>query len=110
MKPDGVLQFALGTGSNFSIVTTNTSVLDQPQDWTHIAGVYTGGQIQIYRNGVREGQLTMDLIPLGNGGDLYIGRAWAGGSPQRHFTGMLTEVKFFSGALSENAIRSLYRS
>jgi len=109
LTPQGILQFALGTGSGFSIVTTAASVLNTSTLWQHVAGVYTGSEILIFLNGLREGRLTLDQVPLGNGGDLYVGRAWAGGNPQRHYTGLMDDVRFFSGALSENAVLSLYR-
>lgn len=108
MNGAGILQFAVGTGSTYSVVSTAASVISA--QWQQVTCVYTGSEIQIFLNGKLQSRLTTHLVPLGNGGDLYIGRAWAGNySDKRYFSGLMDEVKFFGTALSENTVLSLSR-
>jgi len=105
----GYLNFALGTGTNFLLVPTNSNVLDGK--FHHVAGVFDGTSIRIYLDGVLQ-----NVTPLGsatyvdNNRDLYIGAAWGGGSPQRGFNGLVDEVELFNRALSQAEIQALYNA
>lgn len=76
-------------------------------EWTHLAGTYDGATIKVYINGELDGETANDEGLFGS--DLP---AWIGGygpddefGSNRHFPGILDEVRFWDGALSQEEIQ-----
>lgn len=83
--PGGQAGFSYGIGGPtgdtiyFPFVATSNSVLDN--QWHHVAGVWTGTQLQIYEDGVLQDALNQTILPANNSRDVEIGRSWGGGTP-----------------------------
>src|ERR1039458_4050789 len=97
-----------GTAStnDFPIVVTANSVLDD--QWHHLAGTWTGTQLQIYEDGVLQGTLNQTYIPSNNSRDAEIGRSWGGGTPIRFFHGLIDEVTYYNRSLSSNEVTAIF--
>jgi hypothetical protein len=114
VSADGTVDFAYGIGGNngdpshFPYVSTTGSVLDNR--WRHLAGVWTGTQLQIYLDGMLQGALDQTVLPVNNQRDVEIGRSWGGGSPTRFFHGLIDEVTYYSIALSAAQVRAVYNA
>jgi hypothetical protein len=113
-NPGGTMAFFYGNGgpsgdpAYFPYVATTNSVLDD--QWHHLAGVWTGAQIQIYMDGLLHGSLAQSLPPANNSRDAEIGRSWGGGVPTRFFRGLIDEVTYYNTALSPADIRAIYNA
>ncbi|HWD20921.1 MAG TPA: LamG-like jellyroll fold domain-containing protein, partial [Verrucomicrobiae bacterium] len=109
---DGTVSFGFGLGGggalNFPAALTTNSVLDN--QWHHLAGVFTGAAIQIYRDGVMEGSVAEAQLPVNNSRDVEIGRSWGGGSPTRFFNGLIDEVSYYNAALSPADVQAIYQA
>ena len=96
------------TGDNVFLESTT---IVQTNVWYHLAGVYGSmngsNYIQLYVNGVLEGQTNVDF-PVGYGNfPLYF--ATTGQSYYDHkFGGALDEIGFYNRALSSNEIAGIY--
>jgi hypothetical protein len=92
------------TGDNVFLESTN---IVQTNVWYHLAGVRGSNYIQLYVNGVLEGQTNVDF-PVGYGNfPLYF--ATTGESYYDHkFGGALDEIGFYDRALSSNEIAAIY--
>ena len=86
------MKFAVGTGSGFVIAATGVSVCDNA--WHHLAGVYTGDNVEIYMDGLLKDRQPISVNPLGNSRSLYIGRWGVGG---RYYQGLLQDVNVVTG-------------
>lgn len=105
----GVPQFTKFTGSQFEwyLNGTNQSIdyPDMEQDvWAHHVLVKDGGNIFYYRDGVLVGGRVItnaltEALPINFGGGANGGEAWSG---------YLSDVRFFNGALSENAVKTVH--
>jgi len=72
--------------------------------WQHIAGVWDGNTIKVYKNGIQVGySLQGNIIPQAQNVPLYIGteRAIA-----QFFNGLIDEVKIYRRALSVDEIKA----
>ena len=92
---NGTVGFGYGTGgsssgANFPEVNTLSSVLDN--QWHHLAGVFTGTQLQIYLDGALQSTLNQTALPVNNQRDAEIGCSWGGGTPTRYFHGLIDEI------------------
>jgi hypothetical protein len=111
---DGTAAFFYGIGgssgspANFPYVSTTKSVLDNL--WHHLAGVWTGSQLQIYLDGELHNSLNQTNLPANNLRDVELGRSWGGGTPARFFHGKIDEVTYYSIALSSSQIRAIYEA
>ncbi len=101
---DKVRFYISGSGNTWPSAESQTSV--KTGDWTHIAGTYDGKAIKVYINGKLDGEtanaegLFTSEIPVwigGYGPDAEFGQ-------NRHYSGVIDEVRFWSGALSEDEI------
>jgi hypothetical protein len=108
-NPDGTACFGYGLGgggtTNFIIVCTQASILDG--QWHHLAGVWTGTEIQMYEDAALENAVSSTSAPVNNTRNVHIGTAWGGGTPTRFFRGLVDEVEYFNRALSQPEIQSL---
>ena len=111
--PNGVgkAQFFYGVGSvatPFPLVSTVSSVLDD--QWHHLAGVWTGAQLQIYQDGLLQDTLNQTTLPANNSREVEIGRSWGGGTPTRFFRGLIDEVTYYNRALSSNDVAAIFNA
>jgi hypothetical protein len=110
--PGGTVGFGYGDGGdtgssvNFPVVNATASVLDN--QWHHIAGVWTGVELQIYLDGGLQATLGQTRMPVNNTRGVEIGRAWGGGSPTRFFNGLIDEVAYYNTALTSNQVYAIY--
>lgn len=94
-----------GSGNTWPSAESATAI--NTNDWTHLAGTYDSKAIKVYINGKLDGEtantegLFTSDIPVWIGG--YGPDAEFGSN--RHFPGVIDEVRFWSGALSENEIK-----
>jgi Concanavalin A-like lectin/glucanases superfamily len=102
----GAISFLFGGGGGFIGVQTSVSVLDN--QFHHIAGVFTGSELQIYVDGELNAFIPNSTPPANNTRDLLIGRAWAAGNPSRHFRGLVDEFEFYNRALSATEIQEIF--
>jgi len=106
----GEMTFGFGLGGssaeeNYFAVGTGISVRDNV--WHHVVGMFTGSEVQIYLDGILKESRPQATLPVNNSRDLYIGAAWGGGSPTRHFHGLIDEVQYFGRALSLAEIQKI---
>jgi hypothetical protein len=112
VNAEGKLQFVLSDNgsfnSNFQLTGNTTVSLNQ---WQHVTAVYQPGvAMQIWRNGVGDGQKTTNLpASIANTvAPLWIGQqAQLAGQPTA-FIGRIDEPAVFNAALSAQAIRTQY--
>ncbi len=95
-----------GDSKYFPYVATANSVLDDR--WHHLAGVWTGTQLEIYEDGLLHGSLSQTNLPANNSRDVEIGRSWGGGNGSRFFHGLIDEVTYFNRALSPNEVAAIF--
>lgn len=102
---DKVRFYISGAGNTWPSAESKTAV--KTGAWTHIAGTYDSKAIKVYINGKLDGEtantegLFTSDIPVwigGYGPDAEFG-------DNRHFPGVIDEVRFWSGALSEKEIQ-----
>jgi uncharacterized protein (TIGR02145 family) len=99
----GTLNFAVGIGSGFQEVTSTGLTLNQ---WQHVAGVYDGATLKIYRNGVLLNTKTQTGTINVSSNPIEIGRN--NQYTDRYFTGNIDEVRIFNVALNAATIQSWY--
>ena len=107
----GKPQFFYGTGQNagsFPLVSANATVLDN--HWHHLAGVWTGTQLQMYLDGALQDTLNETTLPANNLRDVEIGRSWGGGTPIRFFRGKIDEVSYYNRALSGSEVAAIFNA
>src|SRR5438034_428938 len=103
--------FFYGTGANtgdFHGACTLTGIFDG--QWHHLAGVWTGTEIQIYQDAVLKDTLAFSTPPVNNTRDVHIGMSSGGGSPNRFFHGMVDQVEYFNRALTAAEIEAIYNA
>jgi len=103
---NGTLGFYVRDSSNagFGYAVTAVSV----NEWTHVVGTFSDGNISIYKNGVfaANGVLGTSTINTNNG-SLGIGAEGDGGTP---FNGIIDDVAIHNRALSSEEIQQLYEN
>jgi uncharacterized protein (TIGR02145 family) len=97
----GTLSFALGIGSAFQEVTSTGLTLNE---WQHVAGVYDGATMKIYRNGVLLNTKAQTGSINTSSNRVEIGRNYAYTS--RYFTGKIDEVRIWNTALNQSTIQN----
>ena len=74
--------------------------------WHHVAGVFDGGQMRIYLDGVLDGSKASTFTPTTGATDLIIGAR--GSDATKLFNGLIDEVRLTAGALySTNFVPSI---
>jgi len=100
---------AFGDGSAWRL---NTNLGNLPLNtWTHIVGVVRGGAngfIRVYRDGVEITPQTNITTNISHHPSFWIGRAHD--ATDRHFNGLIDEVRIFNRALSAAEIQALHNS
>src|SRR3989338_7656391 len=77
--------------------------------WDHWVGTWDGATLSLYRGGVIEASASASGA-LGTTGDLYIGHDnLPAPYDNRYFEGKLYDVRVYADALSEQAVKDLYR-
>ncbi|MFD8762372.1 LamG-like jellyroll fold domain-containing protein [Streptomyces mirabilis] len=74
--------------------------------WTHLAGVYdaAGQTLQLYVNGVPQGNPVPFTTPWKASGNLQVGRLWYAATGKEYFSGTIDEVKVWSRALADTEV------
>ncbi len=101
------LRMRLKTNGSTSTLISNAGVLSTG-DWTHIAGVYDGSRMILYRNG----QEVASLVKTGSVDQSGTVQAAIGNQPTaagetRPFDGLLDDIRIFDRALSPAEILTL---
>jgi hypothetical protein len=97
------VQFACTGLTTFKVVSV-TSVNDG--QWHHVAGVYTGSQLQIYIDGQLDNSVASSGFISTNAYAVEIGRN--GEAAGREFDGAIYNVVVYNGALSGSNIQTIY--
>ncbi len=92
----GKVGFALGNGSTFYGVGSQSSILDG--QWHHLAGTFDGTYLKFYVDGILQGTAAFSGSVANNTGALNIGR-WAYGGT-RYFHGLVDEVGYYNYSLN----------
>ncbi|MBI2270175.1 MAG: LamG domain-containing protein [Bacteroidetes bacterium] len=77
--------------------------------WYHVAGVYDGGFINLYVNGILEARtvFTGDINNLQGNFKLVFGKSANSGNSYRRFNGDIDEVSIWNSALTQEQVRSI---
>ncbi len=80
----------------------------ETDEWTHIAGTYDGNAIKVYINGELDAEIANNEGLFGSDVPVWIGGYGpnADFGSNRHFPGVIDEVRFWNGALSEGEIQA----
>ncbi|MCP3689723.1 MAG: LamG domain-containing protein, partial [Gammaproteobacteria bacterium] len=86
--------------------TTNAATTVPENSWTHIAGVYDGNTIYIYKNGVLADSNTIGAVSTATLNPLLIGDSiWKGGGVGTDlWNGAIDEVRVYNSALTQAQI------
>lgn len=102
-------QFTKGGGccENYKILDSLSDFADN--SWHHFIGTYDGSNMKIYRDGILDCSLAMDITPDINDYKLTIGmRLDEYLSNSDFLNGIIDEVRIYNRALSESEIQQLY--
>ena len=82
-------------------------------EWHHVGVVYDGTYMTLYVDGVNSTEPTLRNYQISSPSssssqDNYLGRSNHVGSEQGYFTGSMDDLRFYSRALSESEVWSLY--
>lgn len=96
------------SGSGGTWPSAESAAIVEIDEWTHIAGTYDGSTIRVYINGELDAEAPSDEGLFGS--DIAV---WIGGygpddefGNNRHFPGVIDEVRFWDGALSEKELQA----
>jgi len=81
-------------------------------DWTHLAGTYDGENIKVFINGEPDGETANNEGLFGSDIDAWIGGYGPDGEfgDNRHFIGIIDEVRFWNKALTQDEIQNSMNS
>jgi hypothetical protein len=100
------LRFRLKTNGSTSTLIASTGTLETGK-WTHVAAVYNGSTMTLYKDGVQVGQMAKSgNISMDSSVPVWIGSNPPNGD-SRPFRGTIDDVQVYSRALSQEEIQSL---
>lgn len=102
-QTSGSIDFILGDGSSTRYSYTAGSV--SLSNWSHVVGVWDGGYIIIYINGVEVGRSAKSFTYASNNGPHFIGK-YAGDA--YYYNGSMSDLRIYNRALSASEVRLLY--
>jgi hypothetical protein len=100
------LRFRLKTNdsSSTAVLIASSGTL-QEGAWTHVAAVYDGSHMILYKDGVEVGrQAKSGSIAVNSAVPVFIGANPPGASELRPFDGIIDEVRIYHQALSQSEI------
>jgi hypothetical protein len=108
------LAFAFGTSHTSFYEATGTSEIPIGQ-FSHLAGTWDGTTLRLYINGVLSAQSTPHASPVDSGCSFYIGGFYSPtadscGYVGQFFNGLIDEASYYSRALSNAEIQSIYNA
>lgn len=102
------LQLVLGqAGGGFAQIGGDAFELDE--EWHHVAGTYDGSNARLFIDGVLVDEQAVASV-ANNDRQLFIGRAWGGGSATRFFSGAIDEVSIYQTPLTQTQIAAIYEA
>jgi len=104
----GKLRFTIYSGANGAANAIGTSELRDDQ-WHHVAGLWDGGNIKVYVDGVLEKTSPWAYPPASTTNDLGIGKRLSGWGGFNYFLGTIDEVAIYDEALSGDEIQQHYQ-
>ncbi|MGI6457578.1 MAG: FG-GAP-like repeat-containing protein [bacterium] len=105
------LRFRLKTNdsSSTAVLIASSGTL-QEGAWTHVAAVYDGSHMILYKDGVEVGrQAKSGSIAVNSAVPVFIGANPPGASELRPFDGIIDEVRIYHQALSQSEIDALIK-
>jgi uncharacterized repeat protein (TIGR01451 family) len=91
----------------YHTITSTTPIT--PDTWYHVAGTaQSGGDLELYVNGVREARLSGLGMLWASGGWYRLGSAYGPITPTAYFTGLLDEIAIYSRTLSSGEVLDHY--
>ncbi len=105
--PHGRLNIGGGRDNGFSVSAGGRLNLEA---WNHIALSYDGDTLKIFLNGQRRGETKIARERVVISQPLSIGRRGDGSGDGYHFKGAVDEVAIYDRALSDEEIRSRFRT
>jgi uncharacterized repeat protein (TIGR01451 family) len=103
---DGHFAYTVYDGACHTITSTT---LITPDTWFHVAGTaQSGGDIELYVNGVREARLSGMGTLWAGGGWYRLGSVYGPVTPTAYFTGRLDEIAIYSRTLSSGEVLDHY--
>lgn len=78
-------------------------------EWYHVVALWNGTHTLIYIDGVEVSQIAQASGPTANDDPIYIGTDYIPGN-DRHFPGVIDDVRLYNRALSVGEIKNLYNS
>jgi hypothetical protein len=100
---------AVGLYSKRTPHTLTSKTTIQKESWTFVCGTYDGNELKIYINGQLDNSKLKQLKRKPKKADLSI---WIGhrrrNKRDKHFTGLLDEIRLYNRALSESEVQKLY--
>ena len=114
IETDGDIQFYYKEGSTESNLTASTYFADGPSKWVHLAFTLSDSAQAIYANGELIASGTTSLSTSGFAQDTnrncFIGARNNAGSADGNVEGSISELVFYSTALSASQITTIYNS
>jgi uncharacterized repeat protein (TIGR01451 family) len=103
---DGRFAYTVYDGAYHTITSTTPITTDT---WFHVAGTaQSGGEIELYVNGVREARRSGMGTLWAGGGWYRLGSAYGPVTPTAYFTGRLDEIAIYSRTLSSGEVLDHY--
>lgn len=97
------INFAINANTGTYGVNSTTNVNDG--EWHHLAGVFTGTQLQLYVNGVKEGEVNVAANTTINNSTYPVMFGENAQATGRYFNGKMDEVRLWNVARTQNQIR-----
>ena len=107
MIHNGKVYFFIVDGSGYESVASSTTL--SADTWYHVAGVYDGADIHVYVDGSLEASKPFSGTILDTAAMLTIGGQHWNAIWQRHFDGIIDEVRIWDEALTASDIEASFK-